>query len=568
MPPAYSGQSLDARALGSSTGQYIIAGVIVLAAFAWSANAFAQTGPAADYKPDLSWGEFKGKTKPDIAPKDSDAFTFTKIHLVYDAKCDPKTGAFTPPTIQTQFFPESSWVDSSKKSDSLLAHEQGHLNLTETVARKMRALFEPVKKLCTCNMTRDQKKAYSEALAAAYKVAVALQNSLQGEHNKYDSETDHGRKPEQQTAWNAKIKEGLGTDTGPPPKPTAEKKCPPPSNTTPPTGGGSTVNPNPTPKPKHPVDCKKCAELKKKTDQLKEDKTSTEQQLSTQEQNVKDNVAKGITGPAADNAKRQVSELKQSLKEIDGELKQAEADAAACDGIGYCPMRSHEGSYVGIGGGLRSTVCNNWQTTRLESKRVDDRLGDDPDACFSSAFRISMYAGYRWTLWDRWMAGLEGDVGFANNTKTHAGIPGTAGSIVTGAGSQNDSVRVKETWDGSFRGRFGYYVLPDTALYATGGLALQSFEATMNCGGGTGSCGANALTPFSASKSTTLVGWTLGGGVESDWGPWLARFEYRYSDFGTETDTFGTRATIGVTADIKMRTHTMLLGIARTFGAQ
>lgn len=227
----------------------------------------------------------------------------------------------------------------------------------------------------------------------------------------------------------------------------------------------------------------------------------------------------------------------------------------------------NDGFYVGIGGGSRNTVCDNWSTVRVESTPgVDDRIGEDPDACFTAAVRVSLYAGYSWRFAGRWLAGIEADIGYANGNKTRAGIPGTIGSIVSPAGSLNDSVNVKEDWDGSVRGRFGYYAGPNTTLYMTTGLAWQHLQATITCGGGTGICGSAGLTPFSASNSSTLLGWTLGAGAETQlWGPWLARAEYRYSDYGTYTATYGTRNTLGITSDIKLRTNTVLLGITARF---
>jgi outer membrane immunogenic protein len=178
-----------------------------------------------------------------------------------------------------------------------------------------------------------------------------------------------------------------------------------------------------------------------------------------------------------------------------------------------------------------------------------------------------MFFGYSWRFQGSWLAGVETDVGYANADKTRQGIPGTVGSIVTAAGSVNDSVQVKEHWDGSFRARIGYAVAPRAIAYGTGGLAWQTIEATVTCGGATGSCGANGLVPFSATNSTTRVGWTMGGGVEAElWGAWFARGEYRYSDYGTYTATYGTRSTVGVTSDIRLRTHTMTLGVAMRLG--
>ena len=180
------------------------------------------------------------------------------------------------------------------------------------------------------------------------------------------------------------------------------------------------------------------------------------------------------------------------------------------------PMQSgSEGFYAGLGGGMRSTACNNWHTKRVESTPgVDDAIGENPDACFSTAGRVSVYVGYTWSLRNNFMAGIETDAGYSNANTTRRGIPGTVGSIVSAAGSVNDSVNVKENWDGSVRGRLGYNVNAAITVYATTGLAWQQLHATITCGGGTGICGSAGLTPFSASQSTTRVGWTLGGGAE------------------------------------------------------
>jgi hypothetical protein len=41
--------------------------------------------------------------------------------------------------------------------------------------------------------------------------------------------------------------------------------------------------------------------------------------------------------------------------------------------------------------------------------------------------------------------------------------------------------------------------------------------------------------------------------------------EYRYSDYGTWRTVLGNPATLAVTSDIRMRTHTALFGLAYTF---
>lgn len=87
----------------------------------------------------------------------------------------------------------------------------------------------------------------------------------------------------------------------------------------------------------------------------------------------------------------------------------------------------------------------------------------------------------------------------------------------------------------------------------------------MNCTAG-GTCGFNGIAPFAATNSAVLTGASVGGGVDVKLaGNWSARGEYRYSDYGTWRTTLGTPATLAVTTDIRMRTHTALFGLAYTF---
>jgi outer membrane immunogenic protein len=227
-----------------------------------------------------------------------------------------------------------------------------------------------------------------------------------------------------------------------------------------------------------------------------------------------------------------------------------------------------EGTIVGVGLGGQTTACNNWRTTRIQSADIDDPIGEGRDACFSSAFRGSFYVGTSWRVGASWLAGIEADIGITKSSKAINGIPGSIGGIpgVTAAVAANDGVTVKKDWDASVRGRFGYFVTPKSVLYGTFGVAFQDIEATVNCTTA-GACGTNGFAAFTATNSKTLVGWTLGGGLEialSD--RVVARGEYRYADYGKFTALYGTPATIGITSDIDLRTHTALLGLALKMG--
>jgi outer membrane immunogenic protein len=297
-----------------------------------------------------------------------------------------------------------------------------------------------------------------------------------------------------------------------------------------------------------------------------------EYNLYLQNFRANDPAAKATAEKAQAQALSDIEYIKGLLKTLEGKKDCPPPGHSSRGPAPYRPMRSTtEGSYyVGFGGGLRSTFCDNWHTVRVESTPgVDDPIGENPDACFSSGARGSIFFGYAWSPSDNWMAGVEADIGYANTDTTSLGIPGTVGSIVSPAGSLHDSVNVKETWDGSARGRLGFNLAPGTTIYGTAGLAWQSLQATVTCGAGTGICGSAGLVPFSASNSTTRMGWTLGGGVEAKiLGAWLARGEYRYSDYGTYTATYGTRSTLGITSDIKLRTSPVLLGVAMKLGGR
>ena len=69
-----------------------------------------------------------------------------------------------------------------------------------------------------------------------------------------------------------------------------------------------------------------------------------------------------------------------------------------------------------------------------------------------------------------------------------------------------------------------------------------------------------------STASTTKTGWTAGGGIEAMlWSNWLARIEYRYSDYGTFSYTLFSTVD-AIAAESKLHTHTALVGVAYRFG--
>ena len=116
------------------------------------------------------------------------------------------------------------------------------------------------------------------------------------------------------------------------------------------------------------------------------------------------------------------------------------------------------------------------------------------------------------------IVGIEGDVDGADYHKTVFGPPfGLSGS---------DYAKLRSDIQGSVRGRIG--IAFDRALfYATGGAAFADFKTSYSVTG-------VGFDAFSHSR----LGYTIGGGVEYAFTDHIAlRAEYRYSDYGSFTDT-------------------------------
>lgn len=202
------------------------------------------------------------------------------------------------------------------------------------------------------------------------------------------------------------------------------------------------------------------------------------------------------------------------------------------------------------------------------------QVGPDFAQTFDSAgVRLGAFGGRNWQLGSGWLAGLEAEIGWANNRNANGPIPGTTLSGNAPAITNGDTAAVNLSWDASLRVRVGNLVRPDTLLFATAGLALQQVEmvATCNNNGATSYCTQPSGVPHYDSQTLILPGWTLGAGLEHLLsGNWLVRAEYRYADFGQASPTFFAYNLAGngddrVFTHIRVRTHTVNLGIAYKF---
>jgi len=154
--------------------------------------------------------------------------------------------------------------------------------------------------------------------------------------------------------------------------------------------------------------------------------------------------------------------------------------------------------------------------------------------------------GYNWQSGSA-LFGLEADIqgsserssAYSSNTVIFFGTLPTPPAT----GTLNDVEKLP--WFGTVRGRIGLLASPTWLFYVTGGLAYGGIKSTETLT----VAGLGTVTGF----STTRAGWTIGGGVEGVIsGPWTAKLEYLYMDFGTFNNTFPGTAPF---APVNLSTH-------------
>jgi len=200
-----------------------------------------------------------------------------------------------------------------------------------------------------------------------------------------------------------------------------------------------------------------------------------------------------------------------------------------------------------------------------------------------ASYTIGPFVGYRVQL-GNWVVGLEGDWSWKNSesslnqssstsialtTTTTTSIPNsnpslppiTSTSTIPNNFLRTDSFAgsVKQKSDSSIRARVGWLVTPWSLLYVTGGVAFAETSGSFAYSGTLFSCGSSSASSLSScagsssspllstAMATTAVTWndtrvgsTVGAGWETElWAGWKARGEYRYTDFGSHTKTFG-----------------------------
>lgn len=172
------------------------------------------------------------------------------------------------------------------------------------------------------------------------------------------------------------------------------------------------------------------------------------------------------------------------------------------------PIFTWTGLYVG------AQVGAGWQRDSLAESDVCVPGCIDRATGRSTGVIGGGHIGYNWQVGGV-VLGVEGD--FEGTSLQHRTIYPL---------SSPDTFSSSIGWQSSVRGRLGY-AFDRVLVYGTGGVAFADIRHSYY----------EATARISQSFSDTRTGWTAGGGVEYALsGPWSMRVEYRYSDFGKQTD--------------------------------
>jgi outer membrane immunogenic protein len=194
------------------------------------------------------------------------------------------------------------------------------------------------------------------------------------------------------------------------------------------------------------------------------------------------------------------------------------------------------------------------------------------------SYTVGAFAGWRWQF-GMTVVGVEADVAW-KNAESSSSLASTTFFDVCCDLYRTDAKTgsVQQTWDASFRGRFGILATPWTLLYVTAGVAFGEIKGSFTYRGvAYEACPSSPCSDFVIGTATAAGSWsdvraggTVGGGVETElWQGVKGRFEYRYTDFGTSTKNLPVHTdcsacdspSSNVTIDVKNNFHTFRVGL-------
>ena len=220
------------------------------------------------------------------------------------------------------------------------------------------------------------------------------------------------------------------------------------------------------------------------------------------------------------------------------------------------PVHSWDGFYLGLAVGARISDTSGEATGLSNPPQPAFATPLNTDTFDATSTRIGGYFGYNWQQ-GHWILSLEADAGFAPSSKKSIDR-----LLHFNPAPGEDRTDVEHGYDASLRARLGLLLNPNLLAYATAGIAVQQLDVRMACTQNGSWC----VATRSETRSTTLTGWTVGGGLEWKLGQWIARGEYRYQDYGSETFLFFANAPIdSLEAKFDTRSHIVSFGLGYRF---
>jgi outer membrane immunogenic protein len=174
----------------------------------------------------------------------------------------------------------------------------------------------------------------------------------------------------------------------------------------------------------------------------------------------------------------------------------------------------------------------------------------DPETPYSIhskpwSYTAGGFLGYN-LQYGSYVVGLEGDAAWKNGQSTNSlyatttalyGAAAGTGPAPTALRTESFNGTLKQTWDSSIRARAGFLYSPWILVYATGGVAFGEVSGSFGYSASITYTAPGVAVPTTSGGMTwsdTRVGWTVGGGVETEVAAgWKVRVEYRYTDLGT-----------------------------------
>jgi outer membrane immunogenic protein len=205
-----------------------------------------------------------------------------------------------------------------------------------------------------------------------------------------------------------------------------------------------------------------------------------------------------------------------------------------------------------------AAISYNWGGTYLGGAASLSMPAKDSALGKNLAYGTALFVGHN-LQFGSYVVGLEADgqYSFSDERKGTGGVY-TNGTAITAGNNLSSS----SLWDASLRARAGYVVTNEMLAFATAGVALGGFEHGLTTVGVTAAPTAAATIKM----TSTSLGWTVGAGVDYRvMTSWVARAEYRYSDFGAKSVTT-TGGNLNASHKFDTSVHAVRLGAFYQFG--